>query len=87
MSTQLLTIPQAADRLAMSVDTVQRAITAGHLDTVRVGRSVRIAEADLEAFINARRGSHARSLAMHPSAATSVVPMTGRRRKPRRYIA
>lgn len=86
MSTQLLTVLEAAQRLRTSDDTVWRAIDAGHLNVIRIGRSVRVSEADLEAFIASRRANRARSIAEHPASQPTVVPLS-RRRQVRRYPA
>lgn len=53
----LLTIPEAARRLAVSTRTVKRRLQDGSLPTVRLGdgqRDRRISEAALVAFIEAR---------------------------------
>jgi excisionase family DNA binding protein len=55
--TTLLTIPQAARRLAVSTRTVKRRLLDGSLPVVRLGdgqRDRRIREADLLSFIEAR---------------------------------
>jgi excisionase family DNA binding protein len=46
----LLTYTAAAHDLAISTKTLRRAVKAGDLPVVRVGRSVRFEPADLEAF-------------------------------------
>lgn len=51
----LLTIPEVADRLNVSVKTVRRAIKAGELHSHRVGSLHRIAEDDLALYIAQRR--------------------------------
>ena len=52
---KLLTVRQAAERLGMSVSHVYRAADEGRLTKVKIGSSVRIAEADLERYIEERR--------------------------------
>ena len=52
---QLLTIAQAAERLALSRRTVERLIERRELRAVRFGRSVRVTERELAAFVAARR--------------------------------
>ncbi|MCF7732106.1 MAG: excisionase family DNA-binding protein [Akkermansiaceae bacterium] len=52
--TKLLTRPAAADRLASCLRVVDEQIANGNLPIVRIGRSVRISEAALEEFIEAR---------------------------------
>jgi excisionase family DNA binding protein len=47
----LLTIEAAAQALAVSYPTVRRLMSSHRLQVVRVGRSVRIALAELNAFI------------------------------------
>lgn len=48
---KLLTLLDAAERLSVSEKTLRRVIAAGELSIVRIGRLVRIREADLERFI------------------------------------
>ena len=54
-SDQLLTVKQVAERLATSEKTVRRLIDAGELPVIRFGRLIRVAPADLDCFIAARR--------------------------------
>lgn len=54
---QLLTLSQVAERLAVSRRTVQRLIDAGELRPVRFGRSVRLTERELAAFVAARQAA------------------------------
>ena len=56
---QLLTIPQAASRCAISTRMVRKLIEKTELPAVRVGRCVRLREDDVEALI--RRGYTGRS--------------------------
>ena len=51
----LLSVEQAAERLGTSVRFVRRLIAERRIAYVRVGRHVRIAEADLASFIAAGR--------------------------------
>jgi excisionase family DNA binding protein len=51
----LLTIDQAAERLGTSERFVRRLIAERRIAYIRVGRHVRIAEADLASFIAAGR--------------------------------
>ena len=51
---QLLTLATVAERLAVSRRTVARLIEAGELRAVRFGRSVRVTERELAAFVAAR---------------------------------
>jgi excisionase family DNA binding protein len=52
---RLLTVEEAADRLGTSVRFVRRLIAECRIAYVRVGRHVRIAEADLASFVAAGR--------------------------------
>lgn len=52
MSAELLTIPQAAERLKVSRNTVYRLISAGELPVVEVGSVSRINEDDLKEYID-----------------------------------
>lgn len=45
-----LTLKQAAEVLAVSVDTVRRRIASGELPAQRVGRQLRVFEDDVEAL-------------------------------------
>jgi excisionase family DNA binding protein len=51
----LLTVDQAADRLNTTIRFVRRLIAERRIAYVKVGRHVRIAEGDLDAFIAAGR--------------------------------
>ena len=51
----LLTIQAVAERLDLSVKTIRRAVACGDLPAFRIGRSWRIAEDDLRAFLVRRR--------------------------------
>ena len=50
---RLLTVNDVAERLQLHPITVRRHIKAGQLRAVRIGRSVRIREADLEEYLEA----------------------------------
>jgi excisionase family DNA binding protein len=54
---QLLTLDQVAERLAVSRRTVQRLIDGRELSAVRFGRSVRVTERELAAFVRAREAA------------------------------
>jgi excisionase family DNA binding protein len=54
---QLLTLDQVAERLAVSRRTVQRLIDGRELRAVRFGRSVRVTERELAAFVRAREAA------------------------------
>ena len=51
----LLTVGEAAEFLGVCTKTVRRLITAQTLLSHRVGRSIRIADADLRAYLAAHR--------------------------------
>jgi excisionase family DNA binding protein len=53
--TKLLTVQEAAERLGTSVRFVRRLVAERRIAYVRVGRHIRIAEADLASFITAGR--------------------------------
>jgi excisionase family DNA binding protein len=53
---RLFTVEQAADELVLSSKTIRRAIACGDLPVHRIGRLIRIAEPDLVAFFNKKRG-------------------------------
>ena len=52
---RLYTIKQTAEILQVSTKTIRRWIGAGDLAPHRIGRQLRISEADLNAFIRMRR--------------------------------
>jgi excisionase family DNA binding protein len=52
---RLLTVEEAADRLGTSVRFIRRLIAERRIAYVRIGRHVRIAEADLASFVAAGR--------------------------------
>lgn len=54
---RLLTVNEVAERLRIHPITVRRHIKAGRLRAVRVGRSVRIREADVGAFMRPGAGA------------------------------
>lgn len=62
---QLLTVHEAAEQLTVSVKTVRRMIDKGELDAVRIGRSVRIEQSELDSILNRRR-TRTRSAAAPP---------------------
>lgn len=56
---RLMTVKEAASRLAVSRSTVYRILEDGSLPSVRVRSDVRVAERDLQAFIERRRATSA----------------------------
>jgi excisionase family DNA binding protein len=52
---RLLTVEEAADRLGTSVRFIRRLLAERRIAYVRIGRHVRIAEADLASFVAAGR--------------------------------
>ena len=55
--TKLRTINQAAELFDVSPRTVRRLINSGALPVHRLGRCVRISDADIAAFLSAARGA------------------------------
>jgi excisionase family DNA binding protein len=55
MTERLLTVEEAADRLGTSMRFVRRLIAERRIAYIKVGRHVRIAEADLASFVAACR--------------------------------
>jgi excisionase family DNA binding protein len=55
MTDKLLSVEETADRLGTSVRFVRRLIAERRIAYVKVGRHVRIAEADLATFVAAGR--------------------------------
>jgi excisionase family DNA binding protein len=55
ISAAYITIADAATYLSMSEVSIRRAIRQGTLPHIRLGRSVRVALTDLDAFTDARR--------------------------------
>lgn len=51
MQTELLTVPQAAERLNLAVSTVWKLVGDGTLRSLRVGRARRVPEAALDEFV------------------------------------
>jgi excisionase family DNA binding protein len=58
---QLLTVQEAADFLNVSVRFVRRLIAEHRVAVVRLGRHVRLAKSDLEAFVTTSRQEPVRS--------------------------
>jgi excisionase family DNA binding protein len=58
----LLTIAQAAERLQVSDATVYRLVANRRLGSIRVGRLVRISEADIERFLTHNRVAPSRAM-------------------------
>ena len=54
---QLLPLPTVADQLAVAVVTLRRWLRQGQLGYVRCGRSIRIEQSEVEAFIRRNRRS------------------------------
>jgi excisionase family DNA binding protein len=57
-STRLLTVPEAADRLRLSARMVERLIERGEMVPLRIGRSVRLTDTEIEEFIERKRHNH-----------------------------
>ena len=55
MTDQLLTMPQAAERLQVSLSTLRRIIDKGELPIVKINsRNVRVRPEDLDTYIEAK---------------------------------
>ena len=52
---ELFTVPEVAKLLKLSVTFVWREVRAGTLPTIRLGRSVRVTRADLDAYLESKR--------------------------------
>lgn len=52
---KLLTLAQVAEQLALSVPMIRKLVASGQLPVVRIGRSVRVADVDVDAFVIAHR--------------------------------
>ncbi|MBI3182075.1 MAG: helix-turn-helix domain-containing protein [Myxococcales bacterium] len=52
----MLTVRQVAERLGVSTATVYALVERGELAHVRVSNAIRVAPADLAAYLEARRG-------------------------------
>jgi len=59
MALQLVTVAEAASRLAVHEDTVRRLIARGELRAAKFGRNVRIEEGELVALVRRRGGGTA----------------------------
>jgi excisionase family DNA binding protein len=57
MTTQLMTIREAASRLGVSNLTVYRLIKRGRLRALRVGQDFRLRDSDVERYRDTRMGS------------------------------
>ena len=74
----LLTIPEAAQVLAVGRTTMYELIGAGEIGLVRIGRSVRVSIATLEGFV-AEREDEARATVRTPSLAATPRRTPSRR--------
>ena len=52
---RLFTVAEVAEYLSISEQTLRRWINEGTLTAIKLGRELRIAESDLQAFLEARR--------------------------------
>ncbi len=52
---RMLSLREVADVLGVSLATVRRRIAEGSLSIYRIGRAVRVSEADLAAFLGSNR--------------------------------
>lgn len=51
MTTQLLTINRAAEKLSVSRSSLYKLVARGDLRIIKIGKAARIADADIDAFI------------------------------------
>jgi excisionase family DNA binding protein len=51
----MLTVRQVCERTRLSLSTIRRALRAGDLPHNRIGRSIRVSEADLRRFLSRSR--------------------------------
>lgn len=56
---RMLSLPEVAECLDVSLSTVRRRVVEGRLRVHRIGRAVRVSMPDLEAFLSASRGERA----------------------------
>lgn len=64
----LLKIPEAAELLAIGRSTVYELIALGQLETVHIGRSVRVTVASIEAFVDRERSGSRHRVGLHDTA-------------------
>jgi excisionase family DNA binding protein len=55
--TILITIDEAARRLSLAPRTIYRLINRGHIESVHIGRAVRVVESSLDSYITSLRHS------------------------------
>jgi excisionase family DNA binding protein len=53
---QLLTVPEVADSLQVSIRTIRREIASGRLSVIRISRLIRISPAALAAYMTEAAG-------------------------------
>jgi excisionase family DNA binding protein len=53
----LLRVTEAADLVGLSRSTIYNLVTSGQLDTVRVGRTIRVPVSALEKWVEQKRGA------------------------------
>lgn len=76
-------LPEAAQRLGVSIDTARRYVRDGELPSVFIGGAYRISQEDLDAFIESRRGTHPKGQAPHEGATGGAVTQRIQRDYPR----
>jgi len=69
MTDRLLTVPQVAEAIALSPYTVWRMVLTGRLPSHKLGRSRRVAEADVRRLLAETRQEGGRPAAKEPRAA------------------
>lgn len=72
MSDRLVTVEQAAERLKLHPKTVLRYIREGRLPATRIGKSYRIAGAELDAFAGVASGKPAPAAAMRTTCVVDI---------------
>lgn len=72
MSDRLVTVEQAAERLKLHAKTVLRYIREGRLPATRIGKSYRIAGAELDAFAGVASGKPAAAAAMRTTCVVDI---------------
>ena len=78
---ELLTVAQVAKRLGVGVQFVQKRTRSGEIPSYKLGRAVRISEADLEAYME-RQHSSATPSPGPPAPAPATKGKKVRRRPP-----
>jgi excisionase family DNA binding protein len=78
MAKPLIGFRGVGERLHVSHSTVKRLVREGELEPIRIGRSVRFAEEDVDALIMRRRNADAAPARTASSTSTPTTDWTGR---------